>query len=128
MAGRITIRGFLTNVDKYGSAHLMFLNDYEQDPKADPFTYNFLKTKARALPGTNPVFDETFKVKCGKSVGVVVLDKGDHLIMPIKSFQQKKVECVVSVKTYNFVKSGNRHHGWYLKLYQMKLLERWLLK
>ena len=125
----ITIRGFLTGIDKYNTAKLVFLDDYNGSHTTirdtDSFTKTFMEKKYRSDgSGCSPMVDNTtFKIKCGKiHVGYAVV--GNIIkILNIRELIQHQVECVVKVKNYNFKKNEVIYKGWTILLQEMRLLK-----
>lgn len=124
----ITIQGFLTNIDKYNTAKIVFLDDYNKDEMNKlSFTKTYINQKCRKDGrGCNysPMIDNTtFKVKCGKiHIGYIVSDNTIKIVN-IRELIQHQVECVVLSKNYNFQKNGVHYKGWSLILQEMRLLE-----
>lgn len=118
----ITIRGFLKNIDKYNTATLVFLDDYNlNNTDKLSFTKTFL---TRQYDGATPLIDDnTFKIKCKKIHIGFVADHDSYTIVDIRKLVQHQVECVVKVKPYNFYKKNTQYKGWSLILQEMKLLQ-----
>ncbi len=123
----ITIQGFLTSIDKYNTAKLVFLDDYNQNFSKISFTKNYMEKKYRKDGreyNRSPIIDDmTFKVKCGKvHIGYDIQDTTIKIVN-IRELIQHQVECVVLSKNYNFQKNGVHYKGWSLILQEMRLLE-----
>jgi hypothetical protein len=123
----IKVQGFFISCDKYNRAKLMFLDDYDETTSMS-FVKKYILAKSKKISGNNPLVenDTCFLIKCHKhSVGYTkdIRKNSDFVITPMSALQQHKVECVVKVNEYNFVKDGDVIEGWNLNLIKMNLLE-----
>ena len=118
----IWVQGFLTEIDKYNRAKVMFLDDYDAGELSVPsYSKKYLTQKRDRLSGTDPITsdDKYFYVKCRD----VKIGEINGVMCNINDLVQHKVDIYVYVKHYNYVKSGIRYKGWYLDLGSVKLLE-----
>lgn len=125
----ITIEGYFVNYDKWNRAKIMFLDDYEEDLPKTSFTKSYMLQKAKTIKGKSPIveYDKYMLINCPKNALGYLPDTNENekkiKVVPIKKLIQHKVQCLVTVKEYNFKKGIQFINGWNIKLLKMTLLE-----
>jgi hypothetical protein len=129
----ITIEGYFTEYDKWNRLKLMFLDDYDEPDYAVgtkrplSFTKTYMMNKLKTMTGKSPISDDGkyMTINCPKKVtGSLYVDNQTQMIniIPMAELRQNKVQCIVSIKQYNFKKDGESIRGWNINLSAIKLL------
>ena len=125
----ITIEGYFVDYDQWNRAKLMFLDDYEKDLPKISFAKSYMLQKAKITEGKSPLVedDKYILINCPKnSLGYLPETNENEKkikVVPIKKLIQHKVQCLVTIKKYNFKKGIQTIKRWNIKLLKMTLLE-----
>lgn len=123
---RISVKGYFVYFDDYDRAKLMFLDDYNDEPRSintPDFTKSYICNRSRRSRGNNPLDGNYFFIKCDNvKEGMGIVD-GKRAMIPLQDLLQHTVECIVWINTYKFKKDGKVIQGWNLNLDMIRVIE-----
>lgn len=103
---KLTLYGWVSNIDKYNNIHLVFIKCYHGGKRSNDNSFNKLDKLKKTFPGRNPIRANNYKV--------AITNNTDMGLLSLSDFKNAIVKINAKFLTYDFTKNNQQYTGWKL--------------